>query len=572
LLLAGSIVAAGPRGASAAGPVPGDPDAAFASLVEAYVQDYLAAHPVRASQLGIHAHDARLPDLSRKAIRRRARELAAWLEALGAIARETLDPELRFDHEILEHAILAEQLELEEVRGWQRDPMGYNRVLAEAVSSLVDRRFAPLDERLRSLAARLQRFPQLIAAGRTNLRDVPALWAEIALRDTRGTRHYLAESVDAALREQGLERADPRIVAGYARARDGALQQLDRFVDWLEQVLVPRANGDWRLGRELFLRKLQFEEHVETTAEELARLNDESIASYRDKVEREVARIDGAATPAAVMEAVAGDHPPAGELIATARRYVEQARTFVVERKILTLPTDELPLVRPTPEYARSGFASMSAPGPFEEHATEAYYYITEVEPSWSPEQQAQHLTYFNHAGLLGISVHETMPGHYVQLLYQRQVPSAVRKIFAPRTLTEGWAHYVEQMMVDEGLGDGDQKIRLGQLRRALQRHARWYVSLALHVDGAPIEEVAGRFAEIAYFAPFPALRETQRGTYDPTYLYYALGRMQILALREDYRRWCAARGRPFSLLEFHDTFLRLGLPVSLARRAMMPD
>jgi uncharacterized protein (DUF885 family) len=213
----------------------------------------------------------------------------------------------------------------------------------------------------------------------------------------------------------------------------------------------------------------------------------------------------------------------------------------------------------------------MDTPGPFEQRATEAFYNITNVEPDWTPGQKAQHLTYFNRAGLLGITVHEAIPGHFVQLLYEAQIPTDVRKVFTPASLVEGWAHYTEQMLVDEGLGGGDPAVRLGQLRRALQRHARWYASLALHVFGEPVEAVARRYAEIAFFEPFPALREVQRGTFNPTYLYYALGRMQILKLREDYRRYQEARGQPFSLRGFHDHLLRLGLPLTLARQALMP-
>jgi uncharacterized protein (DUF885 family) len=272
------------------------------------------------------------------------------------------------------------------------------------------------------------------------------------------------------------------------------------------------------------------------------------------------------------MQRIAEDHPAPEQLIPTARRFVHTAQRFVLDHGLLTLPTDRLPVVRPTPEYARTGFASMSTPGPFETVATEAYFNVTNVDAAWPPDQQQQHLTYFNHAGLLGIAVHEVMPGHFVQLLYRQQVVSDVRKVFSPSSLVEGWAHYAEQMMVDEGLGDGAPEIRLGQLRRALQRHARWHVGLAMHAYGTSVEQAAEEFQRIAYFAPFPALRETQRGTYNPTYLYYALGRMEILELRDDYERHLRAQGEPFSLREFHDRLLRLGLPIPLARDVLIPD
>ncbi|HSH44431.1 MAG TPA: DUF885 family protein, partial [Longimicrobiales bacterium] len=199
-----------------------------------------------------------------------------------------------------------------------------------------------------------------------------------------------------------------------------------------------------------------------------------------------------------------------------------------------------------------------------------AFFNITNVDPEWTAEEQAQHLTYFNYPGLLGVTVHETFPGHFVQLAFLRELDSPLRKVFAPRTLTEGWAHYTEEMVLDEGFGDGDPDLRLGQLRRALQRHARWHAALQLHAFGADLDSVVRDFMEIAYFDEFPARREVIRATYDPTYLYYALGRMQIFELREDYREHAEQRNQVFSLREFHDEFLSLGLPATIARDAML--
>jgi uncharacterized protein (DUF885 family) len=550
----------------------GEPGETFERFAAEYIEAYFAAHPSQATKYGIHAHDSRLRDMSRPSIRRRTRELAGWLERLERIDAGQLEQDARLDYRVLDHAIRAELLELEHVRGWQHDPMLYNRLMTDGSASLVDRQFAPLAQRLTDLIARLRQYPAMIQSARKNLRDVPAAWTELAVKNTRGHVKFLREEVPAALRAQGLDRLEPVLRARWALTRRDVLQELERFAVWLERELLPRSDGNFRLGRELYERKLLYEEHVSMTVDELVETNEQAIREYRQWVARESARLDPERTVEEVMRSVTGQFPSPDDLIPTARRNVEQAREFVRDQRIVTLPTDQLPIIRPTPEYARSGFASMSTPGPFETRATEAYYNITNVDPSWSEEQQQQHLTYFNFPGLLGISIHEAMPGHFVQLLYQRELPTDVRKVFAPASLVEGWAHYTEQMMIDEGLGDGDPAIRLGQLRRALQRHARWYAALALHTGDATIEETAQRFGEIAYFAPFPARRETLRGTYDPTYLVYALGRMQIFELREDYRRYRQSRGETFSIGEFHDRFLRLGLPVSLAREVLIPD
>ncbi|OJT21667.1 hypothetical protein BO221_26180 [Archangium sp. Cb G35] len=546
-------------------------DAEYARFAREYLDWYYAAHPVRATSLGLHQYDTQVQDLSAEAFQHRAKELHGWLARLERLDRATLTGDAVFDVRILENAIRAELLELEEERGWQRNPMLYNSVIASALSSLSQREFAPVEERGRSLLARMERIPAVVAAAKANLRDVPKPWAEQGLRDTRGTVGFLRSDLPKALESQGLARVDAALRQELTTALARAVAEVEGFARWQERELLPKANGDFRLGKALFEKKLALEEHVELTAEQLRDVNERAIRRYQEWVAKEAARVDATKSPVAVMDALVHDHPAAEELIPLARKQLEECQRFVVEKGLLTLPSERLPTVRETPPYARMGFASMDTPGPFETRATEAFYNITNVEPEWTEEQKAQHLTYFNRAGLLGITVHEGMPGHFVQLLYEARIPTEVRKVFTPASLVEGWAHYVEQMMVDEGFGEGDPAVRLGQLRRALQRHARWHAGLSMHAFGESVENAAKRYAEIAYFEPFPALREVQRGTFNPTYLYYALGRMQILKLREDYKRYLEARGQTFSLRDFHDRFLQLGLPVSLARQAMMP-
>ncbi len=557
--------------ASASTMAPTAADAEYTRFAREYLDWYYAANPVRSTNLGLHAYDTRLPDLSAEALQRKAEELHGWLARLERLDRSRLTGDAVFDVRVLENALRADLLELEEVRDWQRNPMLYNDTIANGLSSLSQREFAPVDERMRSLMARMEGIASVVAAAKANLRDVPKPWAEQALRDTRGTVGFLRSDLPKALEAQGLGNVDAALRQDFSAALARATAEVEGFAQWQEKELLPKANGDFRLGRALFEKKLALEEHVELTAEQLRDINERAIREYQAWVAREAARVDATKTPVAVMNALAHDYPSAEELIPTARKQLEECQRFVVEKGLLTLPSERLPTVRETPPYARMGFASMDTPGPFETRATEAFYNITNVEPGWTEEQKAQHLTYFNRAGLLGVTVHEAMPGHFVQLLYEAQIPTEVRKVFTPASLVEGWAHYVEQMMVDEGLGGGDPAVRLGQLRRALQRHARWHAGLSMHAFGETVEGAAKRYAEIAYFEAFPALREVQRGTFNPTYLYYALGRMQILKLREDYKRYLEARGQTFSLREFHDRFLRLGLPVSLARQALMP-
>lgn len=545
---------------------------AYTQFAHAFLDWYYAEHPVRATSLGIHDYDGRLASWNRAAIERRTDGLHGWLKELQSIDREDLEGPAHYDYVILDHAIRSELLDLESVRGWQHNPMNYSNYVAWALASLVDRQFGTLDGRVESLTERLRQVPLVFESARRNLEAVPPLWVELASRGTKGLKSFLENDVPAALADQGIEELSKERRDALDAAMTEAGEAVDEHLAWLQETLAPKADGDFRLGKAVFERKVQLDEFVEFDAEELRRINEAAIEEYQKWVAQVATRLDPDKSPAAVMDDVTRDIPTPEELLPTARRYVKQSRQFILDNDILTLPSDRSPVVRPTPEYARMGFASMSTPGPFEKEATEAYYNITNVDPAWSDEKKQQHLTYFNFPALLGVTVHEAFPGHFVQLLYEQQIPTEVRKVFTPASLTEGWAHYTEQMMVDEGLGDGDPAVRMAQLRRALQRHARWYAGLSMHAFGNTVEKAAERYQEIAYFAEFPALREVQRGTYNPTYLYYALGRMQILKLRADYRRMLEERGETFSLREFHDRFLKLGLPVSLAREAMLGE
>ncbi|MCK8501525.1 DUF885 domain-containing protein [Myxococcus fulvus] len=544
---------------------------AYSHFIREYLDWFSAANPVRATRLGFHKHDAHLQDVSQVALDRKAEALRGWLTRLEQVNCSALTGDDAVDGVVLENALRAELLELEEERVWRRNPGAYVGLVSGGLSSLSSRDFAPLSERMMDMRSRMNDIPRVLEAAKANLQDVPRLWAEQAIRDARGTQVYLRVDLPRALEAQGADKLPPTERQEFDAARAKALEQMEAFTAWLEQDLLPRATGDFRLGRERFEKKLALEEHITLNADQLRDINERAIREYQAWVARETAKVDPTKSPAEVMAALVKDHPQAEELIPLARQQLVELQRFVREKDILTLPSDSLPSVRETPPYERLGFASMDTPGPFESKAQEAYYNITNVEAGWSTEEKAQHLTYFNRAGLLGITVHEAMPGHFVQLLYGAKIPTDVRKVFTPASVVEGWAHYAEQMMVDEGLGQGDPAVRLGQLRRALQRHARWYAALALHVYNEPVEAVAKRYAEIAYFDPFPALREVERGTSNPTYLYYALGRMQILKLREDYKNHLEASGKKFVLKDFHDRFLQLGLPVSLARKVLIP-
>src|SRR5947209_3688216 len=270
------------------------------------------------------------------------------------------------------------------------------------------------------------------------------------------------------------------------------------------------------------------------------------------------------------MQGLSADHPTEDDLIPAARRTIEKIRQFLVDHHIVTIPSEVRPTVLETPPYARNGgFASMDTPGAFETKATEAFYYVTPVEKDWDAKHREEHLRLFNRPVMQIITIHEAFPGHYIQFLYSKQFPTKTRKLTFCGSNVEGWAHYTEQMMVEEGYGGGGPKIRLAQLSEALLRDCRFVVGIKLHTQGMTVEQGAKFFEREAHQEPATAFEEARRGTYNPTYLYYTLGKLQIYKLREDYRR---AKGSTFTLQAFHDEFVRQGsIPIKLIRRILLP-
>jgi hypothetical protein len=269
------------------------------------------------------------------------------------------------------------------------------------------------------------------------------------------------------------------------------------------------------------------------------------------------------------MRLIGREHPSAGGLVGDTRSELDRIRAFVRTENILTPPSRENLSVNETPEYARStSFASMDSPGAFERVATEAYYYVTPPDSQWDENRREEHLSFYNRYALPIISIHEVYPGHYYQYLALKQSPSRVRVALGSASFTEGWAHYCEQMLLDEGFGGNNPKLRFAQLSMALLRLCRYLVGLRLHTAGMSYEQGVEFFIREGYQERVNAEREARRGTLDPTYLVYTLGKMQILKLREDYHERI---GDAFNLKVFHDHLLSYGMPpVKIIRLAML--
>jgi uncharacterized protein (DUF885 family) len=544
--------------------VPSGTDPAFAKFVDDYFDSRFAAGPLGGSAAGFHQYDAKMPDRSRAATEKRIAGLKGQLQRLSRVDRAKLPFEDAIDAQALEGEIRSELLDLETLRNWERNPMGYAGTAGFAVNGLIKRDFAPKADRLRSVTARLKAVPAICAAGKANLQSPPKEFTTLAIRMAKGSAGFLQGTVASWAKDAAG--ADAALLAEFTEANGKAVAAVSDFAQWLEKDLAPRSNGKYAIGAENYAAKLRYDEMVDTPLAQVLAIGEANLAKDYTAFVETARKIDPSKSPAEVMKSLSDEHPSAEDLIPSAQRTVEAARQFLVNHKIATIPSEVRPTITETPVFARFGsFASMDTPGAYETKATEAFYYVTPVEKDWDAKHREEHLRLYNPYVMGMINVHEVWPGHYLQFLYGNRFPTKTRRLIFCGTNAEGWAHYTEQMMVDEGFGGGDPKVRLAQLQEALLRDCRYVVGIKLHTQGMTVEDGAKVFVEKGFQEPANAFEEARRGAYNPTYLYYTLGKLEILKLRDEYRQ---AKGA--SLQQFHDAFVAQGaLPIPLVRRIL---
>ncbi|HEX7312984.1 MAG TPA: DUF885 family protein [Pyrinomonadaceae bacterium] len=544
-------------------------DARVAQIADAYVRGYFAFNPSEATAAGLHEFDSKLEERDQASVATEARRLRGVLAELARVPEWRLSPEARYDYLVTGSHARAQLLELEDVRTWRRDPNVYNRLVSSSIDNILKRAYAPVGQRLPAVLARERQIPRLLAEARMNLDNPPRVYTETAVAQVAGSVAFFERVVPQMFERAGGSQLDAARRAEFHEANAQAASALRSFREWLVSDLLPRSHGDFALGAENYRKKLLYEEMVETPLPALLREGERQLRETQDQMRAVAEEIAPGRGVEAALQLLARERPTSDGLVGEARSELDRIRAFVRTEEILTPPARENLLVAETPEYARSlSFASLDAPGAFERAADESYYYVTPADPAWTPRQREEHLGHYNRYGLTITSIHEAYPGHYYQLLKARQSSSRVRSALGSASFVEGWAHYCEQMMLDEGFGGNNPKLRLAQLDAALLRLCRYVVGLRLHTAGMSYDEAVSFFMREGYQARTNAEREARRGTLDPTYLVYTLGKMEILRLRDE---WKKQLGDSFRLGDFHDRLLSYGMPpVKILRMAML--
>jgi uncharacterized protein (DUF885 family) len=545
---------------------------------EYFDQVYFHYGPTGGTLVGYHEYDAQFEDFSRKNIDAEIADLKRFEKRVEAIHSDAAPADFvpASDREMVLANIRSELLTLEVIRPWEKNPDEYSGTAANGAFSLMERKFASPDERLRSLIAREKQMPALFAAARVNLKNPPHVFTEIAIEQLPDIIGFFEHDVPLAF----ADAKDPALKAEFAKTNAAVVATLSDYLAWLKSDLLPKSNGDFRIGADAFSKKLQYDEMVDTPLDKLLEVGRADLHKNQAHFNELAKELEPTKEPSAVLEELGQNHPAPDQLLNSFRATFDGLVSFIRSHHIVTIPSDVRPIVEETPAFMRATtFASMDTPGPFEKHATEAYFNVTLPDPKMSPDEVEGYMHSFNVGTVISTAVHEAYPGHYIQFLWLPQAPSRVRKLLGANTDVEGWAHYCEQMMLDEGYGQPgagakDEReakfLRLGQLQDALLRNARFVVGIEMHTGKMSFDEAVAFFQKEGYQSKETAVVETKRGAGDPTYLYYTLGKLQIMKLREDMKK---KQGAAFSLEEFHNDFLKQGFPpIKIVRKALLGD
>ncbi len=545
--------------------------ASFAPFVDRYLDGFARRHPSIAAGNGLHNHDDRLDDFSAQAIAAEIATLKTAAAELAAFSDSSLTPDERVDQRILAGVIDGWLLEQETLQNWKRNPMTYASALSDGVHNLMTMENDAAPVRMRRIITKLAGVPALLQAARTNIVTPPRIFAERGLGMMRGASTMLTTDVSVAFAtEKGTPLMDSLLSAATAAAK-----AIDAYTTDFEKTVLPTANGEWKIGGDAVARRYRAEELIDVPLVDLAALGERELKLAQERFRAAAQRLAPGADPQATWLTIRRNHPKRGEVVAAAQAVVDSLTRFISTKNLAVVPNGERVVVKPAQPFSL-GFASMHASPPLEKTPLQSFYYITDADSLDAPAQQDAWLERFNYASLAITSAHEAMPGHWLHSVHMRDTPGKIRRIWIglnpfpqPSSGQDGWAHYAEELVVEQGFMNSDPRYELAQLSDALTRICRLLSGIRLHTGEWTLAQAQACFEQQAYVAAPAAKREAERGTYDPTYGGYFLGKRGMLTLRRDVK---AAQGDKFNLRDFHERVMKNGIaPIWAHRQLLLP-
>ena len=527
---------------------------AFEHLSERIIGEHWDFYPTAGSRIGRHEFDGRLPDLNPTSVNRRKSDIKRGLSELQALPTEPLSHDEVVSRRMLELFLRRELFTFEEMRPLENNPMRQAGFLN--VGNYVRRDYAPLEDRLRAATSALKQVPDFLRTLDAALRDdLSRHIVDMSVESYGGMAQFYRNDLSSFAGKV----KDNEIAADFTASIESAATALDEFVEKLR--LRSRAqDNDFAIGDNLYSRMLATGEGLDLPLAQVSSVGQANLEENLARIREVAASIAPDKSVQQIVDDISSTHPTAQGLIPDTRELLEDIRQALVDHDIISLPSEDRCQVVETPTYMRYAFAAMDSAGALETQATESFYYVTPVEEHWTAEQAEEWLSKFDYNTLRIISIHEVYPGHFVHHLhnrYGRPLP-LVNRVATSYAFTEGWAHYTEQMMLETEYGTGRPEMLLTQLLEALVRNCRYMCSVAMHTGEMTVDEATKFFMDNAFMAEYPSRREALRGTFDPGYLNYTLGKLMILKLREDFRLEHAG---DYSLKGFHDRLLSYGAP-----------
>ncbi|MDT8409005.1 MAG: DUF885 domain-containing protein [Wenzhouxiangellaceae bacterium] len=533
-------------------------------FVNGYIEASLEAHPAWAVYQGRHEFDGQLPDWSRAAIEAEIARVEQARQAAKKFTQATLSPRQQFQRDYFVARLDHDLFWMSAARWPFRNPIHYLGWMSDSLdpSPYLTLDYAPLAERMRAFTQYLEGIPEAAAQIRANLAmPMPETWLEFGIDAFDGYAVYFEDEVTEVW--AGVD--DPELHQAFGAANRQAVAAMRSLANWMKDNR-DSATTDFALGPELYRQMLWDTERVDTPLDELEAIaradlkrNQQNLATACESF----APGDDIRSCFAKMAA----NKPEGGAVEAARRQLDELKAFLVQADLVSIPGSEEALVAEAPPYARSNFAYINIPGPWAENQPSVYN-IAPPNPEWPPEVQAGYIP--GEADLLATSIHEVWPGHFLNFLHANRASWIFGRAYVGYAFAEGWAHYTEELMLDAGLRSDDPETRIGQIANALLRNARFISSLGLHTQGWTVERARRFFIEQGFQDEGNAIQQAARGTYDPAYLNYNMGKLMIMRLRDD---WTASRGGRQAWKAFHDEFLSYGgPPIPLVRKAMMDE
>jgi uncharacterized protein (DUF885 family) len=538
-------------------------------LTASFIQSYFDAQPFFAAQSGRHEYDGQLPDLSNHGIRREIARLHDERDQIAAVDPKTLEPRERFDREYLLAVVDRDLFWTEKAKFPFTNPAWYIDKLDPDM--YLNRNYAPLEVRMKAYIKYARGIPKMVNDIKANLQlPLPKTYVELGIAQYGGLATFYTKDVTATFASV----SDPDLQKQLSDADTAAAQAMDALKQTLEDARKT-ANDKFALGPDLYAQMVAQTEGVKLPVDQIE-------AAGRADLDRNTAALKAECATYAPKESLqqcvakmSADKPKDGP-VAAAREQLVMLKDFIVKNNVVSIPSNDEAMVAEAPVYNRSNSAFIQVPGPFD-HGVASVYNIAPPDPKWSKAEQAAYIP--SEATLLSTSVHEVWPGHFLQFLHSNADPSKLEALWVGYAFAEGWAHYCEEMMIEKGLAKGDPERHIGQLIDALLRDVRLLSSIGLHTHGMTVAQSEKMFREQAYQDPGNARQQAARGTYDPAYLNYTLGKLMIRKLRTDWiAKHSAAGSAPPAddqalWHDFHDQFLSYGgPPIPLLRKEMLGE